>query len=87
MKFDKAMLDPAKMYTAPVEILKDEALSQEQKLKLLRRWEFDEREESVAEEEAMGADRSSRLDEVLEALRQLGAQPHEQAAPTKQGGE
>jgi hypothetical protein len=84
---DKALVDPALVFKAPEEVVADNELSREQKMKILRRWEYDVRELQVAEEEGMEGPQSVTLDEVLGALRALGAPADTQrSAPTKQGG-
>ena len=50
---ESAKLDPSKVYKNPREILSDEALSKAEKIDILQRWAYDERELSVAEEENM----------------------------------
>lgn len=87
MDVEQAMLDPAGHYHAPAEVLDDRKLNREEKIKVLRRWEYDARELEVAEEENMGGGPPDLLDEVLTALRQLDAQTDmEHRPPTKQGG-
>jgi hypothetical protein len=87
MDVEQAMLDPAGSYRAPAEVLEDRDLNREEKISVLRRWEYDARELEVAEEENMGGGPPDLLDEVLTALRQLGAQADmEHRPPTKQGG-
>lgn len=84
---DKALVDPALVFKAPEEVLADNELSREQKIKILRRWEYDARELQVAEEEGMEGPQPVTLDVVLRALRALGAPADtERSAPTKQGG-
>jgi hypothetical protein len=84
---DKALVDPALVFKAPEEILANNELSREQKIKILQRWEYDVRELQVAEEEGMEGPQPVTLDVVLRALRALGASPDtERSAPTKQGG-
>ena len=74
-------------YTIPDEVVTSDELSKEQKIKILRRWEYDVRELEVAEEEGMKGPKLVTLDAVLGALRSLGASPDiERSAPTKQGG-
>lgn len=87
MSFEQAMLDPAKCYDKPADLLNDTRLSRDEKIKVLRRWEFDARESEVAEEENMGGGQSTPLYEVLDALKQLGETSTSVEAPTKQGGE
>jgi hypothetical protein len=81
------LVDPALVFKAPEEVVADNELSREQKIKILQRWEYDVRELQVAEEEGMEGPQSVTLDEVLGALRALGAPADtERSAPTKQGG-
>lgn len=86
--FEKAWSDPASVFKSPEEILHNRDFSREQKVQVLRRWEYDVRELQVAEEESMAGPESVTLDAVLDALRELGAADadKERAAPTKQGG-
>ena len=84
---EKALVDPALVFKTPEEVLADSELSREQKIKILRRWEYDVRELQVAEEEGMEGPQPVMLDVVLRALRALGAPADtERSAPTKQGG-
>jgi hypothetical protein len=84
---DKALVDPALVFKAPEEVLANNELSREQKIKILQRWEYDVRELQVAEEEGMEGPQPVTLDVVLRALRTLGAPADtERSAPTKQGG-
>ena len=85
----KALLDPGAVFRSPGEVVDSNELSREQKIEMLRRWEYDLRELQVADEESMTAPRPERvtLDAVLQALRAVGAPADlERSAPTKQGG-
>jgi hypothetical protein len=85
----KALLDPTAVFRGPDEVVESNLLNREQKIEILRRWEYDVRELQVADEESMTAPRPERvtLDAVLKALRALGAPADMQrTAPTKQGG-
>ena len=85
----KALLDPSAVFHKPAEVVESDELEREQKIEILRRWEYDARELQVADDESMTAPRPERvtLDAVLQALRALGASPDpERSAPTKQGG-
>jgi len=83
----KALLDPTSEFDSPGDVLKDESTSREQKIEILRRWEYDARELQVASEENMPGNNSDILDEVLDALNKLGAlEVDHSEAPTKQGG-
>jgi len=84
---EKALLDPGLVFKTPDEVVVSNELSREQKINILRRWEYDARELEVAEEEGMKGPKFVTLDDVLRALRSLGAAPNiERSAPTKQGG-
>jgi hypothetical protein len=85
--FEKALLDPSLIFKTPAEILANNDLSTEEKIKILQKWEYDARELQVAEEEGMRGPQTVSLDDVLRALRSLGAPADtERSAPTKQGG-
>lgn len=87
MDYDKAIIDPAAAFNHPKDVVGASSLSRDEKIRILRRWEYDARELNVAEEENMPGDSSPLLDDVLEALRELGYEPHlDEAPPTKQGG-
>jgi hypothetical protein len=84
---EKALLDPGLIFKTPEALLANNELSREQKIEILRRWEYDVRELQVAEEESMDGPQPVTLDAVLSALRALGAPADtERSAPTKQGG-
>jgi hypothetical protein len=92
-RFDEALTDVSKVYAHPAEIVSAEDLSPQQKVKLLRQWEFDLRENLVASEENMTAtapegQSAELLRNVRKALIGLGAADpkDETAAPTKTGG-
>ena len=84
---EKALLYPGLVFKTPDDVITSDELSREQKIKILRRWEYDVRELEVAEEEGMKGPKLVSLDDVLRALRSLGAPADtERSAPTKQGG-
>jgi hypothetical protein len=93
-RFEDALADVGKCFTSPTEIEGSENLSHQQKVKLLRQWEFDLRENLVASEENMTAETlpegysAELLRGVRKALIDIGAVDHkdESAAPMKQGG-
>jgi hypothetical protein len=91
-RFSKVLGDVSREFDRPRDILDSRDLSAEQKVKLLREWEFDLRELQVASEENMtGAAASGATGELLRecrrALARLGAADGgAEGAPTKQGG-
>jgi len=88
---DKALVDARAVFKRPEDVVTASDLTREQKIEILRRWEYDAREIQVADEEGMTAPpsepQSAPLDLILKALRTLGAPSRaEKSAPTKQGG-
>ena len=78
-KFDQALLNPTSMYKLPVEVVRDNSLTREQKIQILHRWEYDARELQIAEEENMpelAEEKGSMLSRVLDALYSLGSAPN-----------
>lgn len=67
---DRAMLDPSEVFTAPEEVASHPELTTEQKIQILRRWEYDQQEMSVAEEENMPGDEMLDSD-VMDRIHQL----------------
>jgi len=59
-EFEKALLNPNSVFKRPEEILKTNEFSREQKVEILRRWEYDVRQLQVAEEESMAGHSLSR---------------------------
>jgi hypothetical protein len=88
---EKAWLDPASVFKTPEEVIKSEELSREQKIEILRRWEYDARELQVAEEEGMIGTNADILGEIMRALLQLDEKSEverlECSPSSKQGGE
>jgi len=93
-RFDDALTDVAKVYADPKDILSAGDLSHQQKVKLLRQWEFDLRENLVASEENMTNETTPEghsaeiLRGVRKALLSIGADDHkdEGGAAMKTGG-
>ncbi len=81
----QAMLDPTLVFKDPTDVVADENLSRDQKIEILRRWEYDARQLEVAEEEAgMAVRRPDMFDRVVQALHTLGAERDpERSPPTK----
>ncbi len=84
---EKALLDPSSVFSVPEDVLSAEGLSREQRIEILKRWEYDARELDVATEENMQGTNSSCLQDVIKALDKLGYDPDlDKEPPTKQGG-
>ncbi len=86
-RLSKALLDPPSVYPEPADVLADDGLTTPQKIEILRRWEYDAREISVAEDEGIPVGNGERLKQILLALQELvGDMDPQGAPPTKQGG-
>lgn len=84
---EQALLDPASVFESPEEVRDHTELTMAQKVEILRRWEYEESEVAVAEEEGMVDGRRPILRRILLALEDLGAPiDTEHTAPTKQDG-
>lgn len=84
---DQALLDPGSLFAAPEEVLAHDGLTRQQKIEILRRWEYDASEVSVAVEEGMPDGDGDLLQRILLALEQLSVEVDtEQSSPTKQHG-
>lgn len=83
-----AMVDPAAAFDTPEDVVNHHDLTHEQKVEILRRWEYDAHEVEVAEEEGMrNGPPSDLLDRIIRALHELGAAIEiDRSPPTKQGG-
>lgn len=87
MDIEKAFIDPAAVFSTPRDVVAEQSLNTDQKIQILRRWEYDARELTVAEEENMPGQGSELLDQVLRCLHELGfSADQEESPPTKQGG-
>ena len=82
---NKAMLDPTMVFEDPKDVVADVELTRDQKIEILRRWEYDARQLEIAEEEAgMAVRRPEMFDRVLQALHTLGVERDiEHTPPTK----
>jgi hypothetical protein len=90
---DKPLRDPAAAFESPAAVVRAGHLSREQKIEILRRWEYDARELQVADDENMASEKlvgenaGDLLQEVRAALRELDADSEPgRPNPTKHGG-
>lgn len=84
---EQALLDPASAFDAPEAVLLCETLSKQQKIEILRRWEYDASEAAVATEEGMPDGENDLVHRILAALHRLAGEIDvEQVGPTKQHG-
>lgn len=86
-QIEKAMLEPEAVFGIPENVLREEGLSTEDKIEILRRWEYQAADEAVALEEGMPGDESDLLRRILVAIGELaGPLDLECTSPTKQHG-
>ena len=84
---DRALLDPASVFASPEALADHASLTLEQKIEILRSWEYDAAELAVAEEEGMQGPENDLLQRILLALAGLThGRDVEFVAPTKQHG-
>ncbi len=83
----KALHDPSSVFARPADVLVDATIEKDQKIKILRQWEYDARELLVASEEGMVGDTNTNiLYDTIEALHTLGVST-EGSHSTKHGGD
>ena len=80
---NQAMLDPGSVFASPEALRDQRGLTREQKIEILRRWAYDARQLSVAEEEGMMGGESSPLAEVLSVLDSLASGYDAEHSPPK----
>ncbi|SEA27408.1 hypothetical protein SAMN05660420_01683 [Desulfuromusa kysingii] len=73
MDIQRAMLNPAAEFTNPTDVFQQQSLTREQKIKILRQWEYDARELAVADDENMPGGPPNQLDEIVQILCRLNA--------------
>lgn len=86
-EIETAMAAPASVFATPEEVLEHDELSREQKIEILRRWQYDAVEIDVAVDEGMPGDDHPLLRRIMLALGKLtGPIDLEHLGPTKQHG-
>ena len=81
---EKAIKDPSAVFQDPMEVVRAEGLSMNEKREILRVWEEDARELQVAANENMGGGEPDRLQDVLRAKAAL--EPEADKSPSAHGG-
>ncbi len=86
-EFEKALQNPQDSYTEPKNVITDKKLTKEQKLQILKQWEYDARELMVAEEENMQGEAANILQQVLHAIHEIDpSYDSTHSSGSKQGG-
>jgi len=75
MNLYQDLLLPDFEFTNPFDVLAVDALTREQKINLLRQWEYDEREKEIAQNEGMQTEVESHIADIHKALRMLDVDP------------
>ena len=76
--FEEAVKDPSLFFENPCQVIADERFDKNQKIRILRQWEYDVREMMVAEEEGMNPDaerlarHQENMADILRCLHQVG---------------
>jgi hypothetical protein len=83
LDYQAALSDPASHFADPAAVLDAAGLTTEQKIAVLRQWEYDESEIAVAAEEGMPGPESELLQKIAAALVALDPDSG-QPAPNKQ---
>ena len=80
-----ALLNPTRIFSEPQDVVANKTLSDDQKIEILHRWEYDAHELEVAEDEAgMTVRRPEMFDLVVEALHSIGVQRDTEHTPPTQ---
>jgi hypothetical protein len=82
LDYDEALRDPAAHFADPAALVDSRELTAEQKIALLRQWEYEESEMAVATEEGMPGGENSILQAITAALAVLDP-GGESTAPSK----
>lgn len=76
INIEMALLDPTSIFKTPSEVVDNNSLTKEQKLAILKRWEYDAKELEIADDENMVAQNNGAdiLDDILHAIDLLNNQ-------------
>jgi hypothetical protein len=85
-KFEQALVNPASVFAKPNEVVSTPALSREQKIDVLRRWEYDARMLQMGNQEGQVDESDELLAEILESLHELDYWPDLDRHRTYRGG-
>jgi protein-L-isoaspartate(D-aspartate) O-methyltransferase len=88
LDLDRARLDPASQFEGPEALLAHPSLERQEKIEILRQWQYDASELEVAEEEGMPGAEPGLLGRILRALAALRGRPEgTRNPPTKHGAQ
>lgn len=72
LRLDIALKDPSRQFDQPDHVVDHPGLTEAEKRKILRQWELDAKNLSIAEGEGMSGGEESKLRRVKTAIRRLG---------------
>lgn len=72
LDIEKAIKNPSSIFDDPLDLVKSDELTKEEKIKVLKSWRYDAKQMSVATEENMPGNNNDILSKVMEALNILG---------------
>jgi hypothetical protein len=81
---EELLLDPSDAFASPDEVVADDSLTREQKIRILKVWENEAAEAEVATEEGMPGSAESLLRPVLLALHRVAGEAAVRTDPSKQ---
>ncbi|MEX3012078.1 hypothetical protein [Hoeflea sp. TYP-13] len=85
--YDRALAAPERVFSTPEELVHSTKLTVDQKIEVLRRWEYQASEDAVALEEGMPGEETGLLRRILIALGELaGPLNLDCTGPSKQHG-
>jgi hypothetical protein len=84
-RLENILMDPAKSFAGPEDVLAAHGLTRDEKIRVLKLWEHDVAEAEVATEEGMRGNGDGLLRRILLALHELtGAEDPARTDPSKQ---
>jgi len=86
-RMQRALLEPETVFGSPENVVSADGYSRQEKIEILRQWDYQATEEAVALEEGMPGDDTDLLRRILKALGEIaGPLDMEWTSPTKQHG-
>lgn len=82
----QALANPAAVFSKPLEVVFNPALSRQQKIEVLRRWEHDARLLQVTNEGRLTDESEELLSEILDSLHELDYWPDLDHAASNRAG-
>jgi len=81
LDIEKAIKNPSSIFDDPLDIVKSDKMTKEEKIKVLKSWRYDAKQMSVATEENMGGINSELFFKILDALKLLDVSNADDPSP------